>query len=160
MIANTKRANPSEEYVAGRNVFQPCDGDPLLRTIYLATLVCPTSIPSLSSSPWIRYAHNGLAMLISRITCRISAGTAGRPRRRLDFQRQNNRKPARCHLTTVSGRTMASASRVFGNSWQTQPRTALSTVRNDSRLGLPRRSTMISCRNTRISARKAAARPD
>ena len=27
------------------------DGGPLLRTIYLATLVCPTSIPSLSNSP-------------------------------------------------------------------------------------------------------------
>ena len=34
-----------------KNVFQPCDGGPLLRTIYLATLVCPTSIPSLSNSP-------------------------------------------------------------------------------------------------------------
>ena len=45
-----------------RNVFQPCDGGPLLRAIYLATLVCPMSIPSLSSSPWIRGApHNGLA---------------------------------------------------------------------------------------------------
>src|SRR5262245_14751189 len=97
-----------------RNVFQPCDGGPLLRTIYLATLVCPISIPSLSSSPWIRGApHNGLAMLSSRINCRISVGTAGRPRRRLDFQRQNNWKPAWCHRTTVSGRTMASASRAL-----------------------------------------------
>src|SRR4029453_18505976 len=140
-----------------RNVFQPCDGGPLLRTIYLATLVCPTSIPSLSSSPWIRGApHNELAKLISRIICRISAGTAGRPRRRLDFQRQNNRKPARCHRTTVSGRTLASASQAFGNRWQTQPRTTLSTVKNDSRLGLPRRSTMICCRKTRISASNAA----
>src|SRR5262245_34327847 len=30
-----------------RNVFQPCNGGRLLRTIYFATLVCPTSIPSL-----------------------------------------------------------------------------------------------------------------
>ncbi len=140
-----------------RNVLQPCDGGALLRTIYLATLVCPTSIPTLSSSPWIRGApHNGLAILICRISSRISDGTAGRPTRRLDFQRQNKRKPARCHLTTVSGRTMASASRAFGNRWQTQPRTTLSTVRNDNRLGLPRRSTTTCCRNTRISASNAA----
>src|SRR4029450_2266704 len=31
--------------------------------------------------------HNGLAMLICRINCRISAGTDGRPGRDLDFQR-------------------------------------------------------------------------
>jgi len=140
-----------------RNVFQHCDGGPLLRTIYLATLVCPMSIPSLSSSPWIRGApHNGLAMLISRINCRISVGTAGRPRPRLDFQRQNNRKPARCHRTTVLGRTMASASWAFGNRRQTQPRINLSTAKNDIRFGLPRRNTMICCLSTRTSASSAA----
>jgi len=53
------------------------------------------------------------------LNCWISVGTAGRPRRRLDFQRQNNRKPAWCHRTTVSGRTMPSTSRAFGNRWQT-----------------------------------------
>src|SRR5260221_9275044 len=38
-------------------------------TIYLATLVWPISMPSLSNSPWIRGApHSGLAMLISRWT--------------------------------------------------------------------------------------------
>ena len=56
----------------------------------------------------------------------------------------------------VSGRTIASASRDFGNNWQSQPRTILSTARNGTRLGLPRRSTMICCRNTRISASNAA----
>src|SRR5205085_2977087 len=41
----------------------------------------------LRSSPWIRGAlHSGLAMLISRISRRISTGTIGRPPRRLDFQ--------------------------------------------------------------------------
>src|SRR5260370_14247737 len=39
-----------------RNVFQPCDGGPRLFTIYLATLVWPISMPSLSNSPWIRGA--------------------------------------------------------------------------------------------------------
>jgi hypothetical protein len=66
--------------------------------MYLATLVCPTSIPSLSSSPWTRGApHNGLAMLISRINLRISADSAGRPAQRRDFHRQSDRNPARCH---------------------------------------------------------------
>ena len=72
-------------------VFQPCDGGPLLRAMYLATLVWPTSIPILSSSPWIRGApHNGFAMFISRINWRSSSDTAGRPGRRLDFQRPLN----------------------------------------------------------------------
>ena len=95
-------------------------------------------------------------MLISRINCWISVGTAGRPRRRLDFQRQNNRKPARCHRTAVSGRTMASAPRAFGNRWQAQPRTTLSTAKNGIRFGLPRRNTMICCLSTRASASSAA----
>src|ERR1700737_5004767 len=95
-----------------RNVLQPWDGGSRRLTMYLATLVCPISTPSLRSSPWIRgAAHRGLAMLISRISLRISNGTGGLPPRALDFQRQCKRKPARCHLTTVSGLTIASASR-------------------------------------------------
>src|SRR6266850_5413730 len=65
-----------------RNVFHPCEGGPLLRAIYLATLVWPISMPSLRSSPWILGApHNGLAMLISRISRRISNAAVGRPQR-------------------------------------------------------------------------------
>src|SRR5712671_136911 len=60
--------------------------------------------------------QSGLAMLMSRISLRISCGTVGRPPRAFDFQRQYNRKPARCHLTTVSGLTIASASRTPGRS--------------------------------------------
>src|SRR5712675_2180708 len=60
--------------------------------------------------------QSGLAMLISRISLRISCGTVGRPPRAFDFQRQYNRKPARCHLTAVSGLTIASASRTPGRS--------------------------------------------
>src|SRR5712664_3393870 len=60
--------------------------------------------------------QSGLAMLTSRISLRISCGTVGRPPRAFDFQRQYNRKPARCHLTTVSGLTIASASRTPGRS--------------------------------------------
>src|SRR4051794_5064516 len=48
----------------GRNVLQPCDGGRLRRAMYLATEVWPTSMPSLSSSPWMRGApQRGLAKL-------------------------------------------------------------------------------------------------
>src|SRR6202043_638233 len=70
--------------------------------MYLATLVCPMSMPSLRSSPWIRGApHSGLARLMSRISRRISSGTIGLPPRVRDFHRQNKRKPARCQRMTV-----------------------------------------------------------
>lgn len=36
-----------------RNVFHPCEGGPLLRANYLATLIRPMSMPSLRSSPSI-----------------------------------------------------------------------------------------------------------
>jgi hypothetical protein len=43
-----------------------CDGGSLRFAMYFATVVCPTSMPSLSSSPWTRGAPpNGLATLIS-----------------------------------------------------------------------------------------------
>src|SRR6266849_9243002 len=100
-----------------RKVVQPWDGGRLRRAMYLATLVCPTSMPSLSSSPWIRGApHSGLARLMSRINWRISGGTFGRPLRVLDFQRQYALNPARCQRITVSGLTIASAPRTSGNS--------------------------------------------
>src|ERR1700680_3115032 len=47
--------------------------------------------------------HSGLAMLISRISLRISVGKVGRPPRRRDLQRQYDLNPARCHFRTVSG---------------------------------------------------------
>src|SRR6202043_1413266 len=100
-----------------RNVLQPWDGGSRRLTMYLATLLCPISTPSLRRSPWPRDApHSGLAMLISRISLRISNGTVGLPPRAFDFQREYNRKPALCHLTTVSGFTIASASRTPGRS--------------------------------------------
>ena len=58
--------------------------------------------------------QSGLARLMFRINRPISGGTLGRPPRRLDFQRQNDRNPARCQPITVSGRTMARASRMPG----------------------------------------------
>src|ERR1700721_4128674 len=83
--------------------------------MYLAALVCPISTPSLRSSPWIRGApHSGVAMLISRISRRISTATVGRPERGRAFQRQYDLNPARCQRTTVSGFTIVSALRVLG----------------------------------------------
>ena len=48
--------------------FHPCEGGPLLRAMYLATLVWPMLMPSLRSSPWMRGApHNGLAVTSVRM---------------------------------------------------------------------------------------------
>src|SRR5260370_3315440 len=113
-------------------------------------------MPSLRSSPWIRGApHNGLATLLWRISWRISSVTAGRPQRCLDFHRQYDLNPAWCQPTPVSGRTIASAPYTLGNSRQIPPNINLSIETNRSFLGLARRSTLICCLNTRISASSA-----
>ena len=79
----------------------------------MLTLVSPTSMPSLRSSPWMRGApQSGLSRLIFRISLRISFDTGGRPRwPRRTFQVQNSRNPLRCHAMTVSGLTMHRAER-------------------------------------------------
>jgi hypothetical protein len=76
----------------------------------------PASRRDMSTLPFpIRGApHRELAMLISRINLRISGATAGRPPRRRDFHRQYDLNPARCHLITVSGFTIAKAPTTFG----------------------------------------------
>jgi hypothetical protein len=113
-------------------------------------------MPSLRSSPWILGApHNGLATLIWWISWRISTVTAGRPQRCFDFHRQYDLNPARCQRITVSGRTIASAPYILGNSRQTPPNINLSIETNRSLLGLARRSTLICCLSTRISASSA-----
>jgi hypothetical protein len=58
-IQQPKRDRRDNEQIHRRNavgliaqkVFQPCDGGCLLPAMYFATVVCPTSMPSLSSSP-------------------------------------------------------------------------------------------------------------
>jgi len=56
--------------------------------MYLATVVWPTSMLSLSSSPWILGApQSGLARLMSRINFLMSADSFGRPPGDLDFYR-------------------------------------------------------------------------
>ena len=66
------------------------------------------------------------------------------------------RNPARCQRSTVSGRTIASASQAPGNSRQAHPNSHLSLAKNGSRVGLPRRNTMICCRSTKTSVSNAA----
>src|SRR5580693_972241 len=86
---------------------------------------------------------------------RISTVTAGRPQRCFDFHRQYDLNPARCQRITVSGRTIASAPYILGNSRQTPPNINLSIETNRSLLGLARLSTLICCLSARISASSA-----
>jgi hypothetical protein len=124
-----------------RIVLQPWDGGRLCRAMYLATEVWPTSVPSLRSSPWMRGApQKGFAKLISRISCRNSRATLGRPGRR-DFQRQKLRNPARCHRTIVSGRTIVTASRTVGASRYSNIKKSRSNALRAGRLGVLRRRT-------------------
>ena len=133
------------------------DGGPFLLAIYLATLVCPISMPSLSSSPWIRGApHSGLAMLISRISRRTSSGTIGLPPWRFDFQRQYDLEPARCQRTMVSGLTIAKASQTLGTNRYRPTNIKRSMALKKSFFGTARRRTFIYCRNVKISASRAA----
>jgi hypothetical protein len=111
--------------------------------MYLATLVCPISMPSLRSSPWIRGApHSELAMLISRMSLRISGAIVGRPPRCRDFHRQYDLNPARCHLITVSGFTIAKAPSTFGAKRYKPANIRRSSIPNVGRFGDCRRSTL------------------
>jgi class 3 adenylate cyclase len=67
----------------------PRAGVPRRLTMYLATLDCATSKPSLSNSPWMRGApQSGFSKLIRRINRRSSVSICGCPPRGRDFQRQ------------------------------------------------------------------------
>ena len=79
---------------------------------YLRTVRRETRIPSFNASSLAICSspHVGFSRPICRINSRRFFGSGGRPGRR-DFQRQNARKPARCHLMKVSGLTITSAPR-------------------------------------------------
>ena len=91
--------------------------------MYLATLVSPMSMLSLSNSPWMRDApQDGFSRLILRINSRRSFGDRwpGWPER--TFHVQNSRKPLRCQAMTVSGSTMTKPDRQsFQNIAQPRP---------------------------------------
>jgi DNA-binding transcriptional LysR family regulator len=62
-----------------KKVRHPWLGDARRLTMYLATLDCATSNPSLSSSPWMRGApQSGFSTLIRRINTRSSMSICGR----------------------------------------------------------------------------------
>src|ERR1700674_1688867 len=72
-----------------KKVRHPWLGGPRRLTMYLATLDCAISNPSLSSSPWMRGApQSGFSTLIRRINTRSSVSICGRPPCGRDFQRQ------------------------------------------------------------------------
>src|SRR5450631_1568348 len=99
-----------------KKVRHPRRGGRRRLTMYLATLDCATSNPSLSNSPWIRGApQSGFSTLIRRTNARSSVSICGRPPRGRDFQRQYPRKPARCQRTSVSGRMIVRTCRIDGN---------------------------------------------
>jgi hypothetical protein len=136
-----------------KKVFHPCDGGRLGLTMYFATVVCPISIPSMRSSPWIRGApQSGFATLMSRMSSRISIGVFGRPPRALDFKRQSTRKPARCQRITVSGLRIFKASSTPGAKRYSAANTKRSMLLRATRFGALRCSTLSWCRRTRISA--------
>ena len=99
-----------------KNVRQVCDGGLGRLVMYLDTVACEISMPSLRSSPWNRGApQSGFSRLMRRMRSRTSRPTVGRPPlRRRDVQVQKRRKPLRCQPTTVSGFTMTSTWRQFG----------------------------------------------
>src|ERR1700686_4992878 len=111
-------------------------------------------LEKLAMDPRCSSQRIGAAHLADKL-CRISTVTACRPQRCFDFHRQYDLKPARCQRITVSGRTIASASYILGNRRQTPPNISLSIEMNGGLLELARRSTLICCLSTKISASSA-----
>ena len=128
-----------------KKVRQVCEGGFRWRTMYLFTLVSPMSIPSLSSSPWMRGApHIGFSRLILRISSRVSLGTFGLPGFPCrTFQVQKSRKPLRCQATTVSGFTITRAERQSRQTLHSQTHRPRSTTVNCGRPFAERFSTPI-----------------
>ena len=86
----TCRPRPCRTMWLRRKLRQVREGALGRHGMYLPTVAWLTSMPSLSSSPWMRGApHSGLAKLSWRIRSRISGLVLGRPRwRDPDRQRQ------------------------------------------------------------------------
>ena len=124
----------------------------------LATGVWPTSIPSLSSSAWILGApQSGLARLISRIKRRISSGTLfWRWKSRSRAGRPNSRNPARCQRMIVFGLTIVKASTIRDAIRERVAKTKRSKLKNATRFGDFRCSTLSCRRSVRISASREA----
>src|SRR5665811_1459252 len=98
-------------------------------------------LEELSMDP--RRSPQRIGMLISRISLRISGATVGRPPRRRDFHRQYDLNPARCHLITVSGFTIAKAPSTFGAKRYKPANIRRSSIPNVGRFGDCRRNTCL-----------------
>jgi hypothetical protein len=107
----------------------------------------------LSSSPWILGAPQPtFADCIWRISLRISGAIGGRPRRLL-FRVQYQRKPCRCHRTTVSGVTIRSNARQRDEYLESKIQNRRSI--GEKRGRLTERSSTASCwRRMRFSSRR------
>jgi len=116
------------------------------------------SMPSLSSSPWIRGApQEEFSRHILRIRSRTSREMTGRPGWPCrTFQVQKRRKLLRCHATTVSGLTMASADRQPLQMRESQTHNRRSTGVNFGRFLADRWSTPIWWRRARFSSWRPA----
>ena len=124
-----------------------------------ATAAWEMEMPSFASSPCTRGTpQRGLALLMFRISSRISGATPGRPslRRRL-FQVQYRLNPQRCQRMTVSGftmtRTLSQLVQILRNSTQN----SRSTFESRGRF-TERRRTASCCRRatfSRASSRRA-----
>src|SRR6516162_3486793 len=94
-----------------RNVRQVWDGGVCRFGSSRETVRSATSMPSFTSSPWMRGApHKGFAAAIREIRALIAALTGGRPTGgRPESLVQCARKRRRCHRRTVSGATITRA---------------------------------------------------
>src|ERR1039458_9015976 len=126
--------------------------------MYLATLVSPISMPSLSNSPWIWGApHSGFSRLILRIRSRTSQATEGRPVRPCRiFQVQNRRNPLRCQEITVEGLTISRADRQSHQTLDRDTQNRRSAAVNFGRFLADRLRTPIWCRRARFFSSSAA----
>jgi hypothetical protein len=126
--------------------------------VYLLTLLSPMSMPSLSSSPWMRGAPQmGFSRHILQIRSRTSREMAGRPGwPRRTFPVQNKPKPARCQAMTVSGLTMASTERQSRQKRDRQIHNRRSPEVNLERFLADLCSTPIWWRRARFSSTRAA----
>jgi hypothetical protein len=125
------------------------------RTMYLATVLSATSMPSKRSSDSIRGAPQvEFSRDIWQISSRISSLIRGRPGLQgLDFHRQQSRRPCRRHRITVSGLTITSAERQSDQSAESKTQNTRSRGRSFGRF--PDRSSTASCwRSARFSKAK------
>jgi len=140
-----------------RNVFHPWDGGgPLLRAIYLATLVCPTSMPSLSSSPWIRGAppeRVGKAHVADQLTYlkRHGRPSAARPRLPAPVRSESHTVPTD-HGVRFDNRQRRSN---IGEQSTEAAEINRSVLLKAGLFGPVRRRTLICWRSTRFSASSA-----